>query len=146
MSSIDLTMSQADRFQTETLVDSINKQILNGRSAQSNELDKDDFLKILITQLQYQDPSDPMKDKEFIAQMAQFSSLEQMTNMSSEFGKLSQVLSSTKASNLLGREVDVETISGMVTGKVEEIQGREYPQLKINGKYYDAENVLRIRE
>ena len=50
---------------------------------------KNDFLKILITQLSHQDPTQPMDDKAFIAQMAQFSSLEQMTNMSTGFQKLS---------------------------------------------------------
>lgn len=50
----------------------------------SSALGKDDFLKILITQLQNQDPMQPMEDKDFIAQMAQFSALEQTTNMATQ--------------------------------------------------------------
>ena len=51
-------------------------------------LGKDAFLKLLVTQLQNQDPTSPMDDKEFIAQMAQFSSLEQMQNMTKAMGDL----------------------------------------------------------
>ncbi|MGE8204078.1 flagellar hook assembly protein FlgD [Heyndrickxia sp. NPDC080065] len=51
-------------------------------------LGKDDFLKILMVQLQNQDPLNPMQDKDFIAQMATFSSLEQMTNMNKSIGNL----------------------------------------------------------
>lgn len=53
----------------------------------SSNLGKDEFLKILMVQLQNQDPTSPMEDKEFIAQMAQFSTLEQMSNMSSTLQK-----------------------------------------------------------
>lgn len=51
------------------------------KESQSNDLDKDAFLRLLVTQLQNQDPLSPMEDREFIAQMAQFSSLEQMQNL-----------------------------------------------------------------
>ena len=62
---------------TSLLYSSIQSQ---PREVKSN-LDKDDFLKLLLTQLQNQDPTSPMDDTDFIAQMATFSSLEQMTNM-----------------------------------------------------------------
>lgn len=57
------------------------------RKTGNSQLGKDEFLKILMSQLQNQDPTNPMKDTEFIAQMAQFSSLEQMTNMTQAFEK-----------------------------------------------------------
>lgn len=57
----------------------------------NSSLGKDQFLKILMTQLQNQDPTDPMDDKEFIAQMAQFSSLEQMSNMSTAIENLTSM-------------------------------------------------------
>lgn len=63
-----------------------------------NQMGKDEFLKILIVQLQNQDPLQPMEDREFIAQMAQFSALEQMQNMSRDF-------ESVKAMSLVGKMV-----------------------------------------
>ncbi|RIJ69249.1 flagellar hook assembly protein FlgD [Rummeliibacillus sp. TYF005] len=56
-----------------------------------SSLDKDAFLQLLVTQLQNQDPTSPMDDKEFISQMAQFSSLEQMQNVAKSIDSLSQI-------------------------------------------------------
>ncbi len=72
-------------------------------------LGKDDFLKILMTQLQNQDPMNPMQDKDFIAQMATFSSLEQMTNMSKTMEKFVSAHNGDlllKYSSMIGKEVE----------------------------------------
>lgn len=75
-------------------VNSVNGATNSNSTSQINKtsLGKDDFLKLLVTQLQHQDPLKPLEDKEFISQMAQFSSLEQMSNinetLNSKLGEL----------------------------------------------------------
>jgi flagellar basal-body rod modification protein FlgD len=78
---------------------------VNTTSAPSKTMDKDAFLKILVTQLQYQDPTQPMDDKQFISQMAQFSSLEQMNNVADGMKNVAQVNSMAYGSQLLGNKV-----------------------------------------
>ena len=72
--------------------------------ATSSTLGKDDFLKLLIAQLTHQDPMNPLEDKDFIAQMAQFSTLEQMTNMNSNVMNLA-ALSKGTAVSYIGRTI-----------------------------------------
>lgn len=98
-------------------------------------LGKDDFLKILVTQLRNQDPSQPLQDRDFIAQMAQFSSVEQLMNMSTEMTKLRQSLGS--ASSLIGMTVEWDGLSDMgvettYSGRVEAItikDGDQYAKI-----------------
>ncbi|MFC4812383.1 flagellar hook capping FlgD N-terminal domain-containing protein [Paenibacillus sp. GCM10023250] len=66
-------------------------------------LGKDDFLRILVTQLQNQDPMQPLQDKDFIAQMAQFTSVEQLVNMSDQLSALRQNLG--MASSMIGKSI-----------------------------------------
>ena len=79
---------------------------------------KDEFLQLFVKRLQNQDPLSPMQDEDFIAQMAQFSSLEQLSNMNENLqkalsgnGLLSQTISNTMAASLIGRSVRVESSS-----------------------------------
>lgn len=77
-------------------------------TSKTTSLGKDDFLKMLVAQLKNQDPLKPMDGTEFAAQLAQFSSLEQLTNMNTQLqnlGLYQTTASNTQAVNLLGKEV-----------------------------------------
>ena len=144
MSEINTRMSTADMMQTQLEVDRFNKTLaVNGRTA-SQQLGKDDFLKLLIEQLSHQDPLSPMENTEFIAQMAQFSSLEQITNMSSGFNRLASMLGNSEAVNLVGKTVDIGTEEGRITGMVESVSRGENPQVVVNGVPYAITQIERI--
>lgn len=120
-------------------------------------LDKDDFLKLLITELKYQDPLEPMKDKEFISQMATFSSLEQMKNLNTGFEKLAANINDflipafmiQQSTNLIGREIsyqdpeasEAKILKGVV-GSVVFKNGTAY--CIINGKEVDMKYLAGI--
>lgn len=89
----------------------------------SRVMGKDEFLKLLIIQLQHQDPLNPLEDKEFIAQMAEFSSLEQMINLNMNLGEFMELQKLGEASNLIGREVEFFIEEGKVLkGIVDRVQ------------------------
>ncbi|PKR87062.1 flagellar hook assembly protein FlgD [Heyndrickxia camelliae] len=75
------------------------------RKTGSDILGKDDFLKILMVQLQNQDPMNPLQDKDFIAQMATFSSLEQMTNLNQTMQQFAATQKLLQGSTLIGKKV-----------------------------------------
>ena len=92
------------------------------------QLGKDDFLKLLVTQLQYQDPLQPMDNTEFIAQTAQFTALEQMQN-------LNQTMTNAQAFGTIGKGVFMNT-KDKQTGQYEMIYGIVQSVEIVNGKPY----------
>ena len=92
-----------------------NQALANNTSG--SNLDKEAFLLLLVTQFQYQDPLNPMDDKEFISQMAQFSSLEQMMNLNESMQGITDAVNNQSmfnATSYIGKYV---TTTGNVIGK-----------------------------
>ncbi|MBQ9622488.1 MAG: flagellar hook assembly protein FlgD [Treponema sp.] len=146
--NINTTMSAQDKFKVDNVVNGYNKkldaELRQGRVA-SNELGKDDFLKLLMAQMTNQDPTSPMENTEFIAQMAQFSSLEQMTNMSQNFEKMATLINSSEAQSLLGRTVQIDLgAEQATTGVVEAATRGNTPQVQVNGMFYDMNKIKTV--
>lgn len=122
----------------------------------SNQLGKDEFLKILMTQLQNQDPLSPLDDKDFIAQMATFSSLEQMMNMAASIDLLvqNQMISPVvQYSHMIGNEVtyiskNAEGISETVTSEVVAVSQKDgWAVLELkNGEKVLADGVIKVQK
>lgn len=139
---LNTAMSASEKAQVENAVNTFNAKnnaVIGRQTSQS--LGKDDFLKLLITQLSNQDPTNPVEDTQFIAQMAQFSSLEQMANMNQQFTKMTAMLNSSEAMSVLGKTVELNVGDTTTTGVVEEITRGENPQIKVNGAFYDMERI-----
>ena len=92
----------------------------------------DSLLKIILTQLTYQDPLKPMDNFQFVSQLAQFSQIQQGQVMSDRLQSLVSAQSTVQATSLLGKTVDIAAGSTTVTGKVTAISFQNgSPQLTI---------------
>ena len=141
---LNTRLSDQEMAKLNMQVDSFNKSItIEGRKVQ-RDLGKDDFLKLLITQLSNQDPTSPMENTEFIAKMAQFSSLEQMTNMNQEFAKMNSMLVSSQAVGTIGKTVDITLGDTKTTGVVEAVTYGANPQVRVNNMYYDMKQISAV--
>lgn len=88
---------------------------------QSSNIGMQDFLNILLTQLSYQDPLKPMDNKEFMAQLAQFTTLGQTQQLNSNIEALLSTQASMQSVGLIGKSVTFNSEQGTQTGKVETI-------------------------
>ena len=97
---------------------SIDSVGASGTNLRANGMNQEDFLKILLTQLTYQDPMKPMNNQEFMAQMAQFTSLEQTQQLNDKISTLISNQAALQSVGLIGRTVDISSTSGALTGTV----------------------------
>jgi flagellar basal-body rod modification protein FlgD len=111
-----------------------NKTATNTK-APTNQLGKDDFLKLLSAQLQYQNPMDPMDNTQFVAQMANFSTLEQVTNLATAQAGLTKTMTAQQSIELIGHTVSyVDSNDVSKTGKVSSVEtAGGTPSLTIDG-------------
>ena len=134
------TMTEAQRIQA------VNSK--NNRTPTSN-LGKDDFLQLLTTQLKNQDPMNPMEDMDFIGQMAEFSSLEQMLNLNTSVEKINTAITNnqtTQAMMFLGTNVtaEVDDSEEPITGTVSMVGFKDnQPYLKV-GEYAVALDQVKL--
>jgi flagellar basal-body rod modification protein FlgD len=100
-----------------------------------------------VTQLTTQDPLNPLKDTEFIAQMTQFSALEQFRNMQTEIAKLRSEQQISQAQALLGRTVELQIgLDAPVQGTVQEIEIQAgTPKIVVNNQAYELSQVLSVK-
>lgn len=87
-------------------------------SLQQNTIDQEDFIKLFLAQLQFQDPLEPVDNREFLAQLAQFSSLEQSRQTSQNTNDLLVMSSASQALGLLDKQVDVAGMAQPTSGTV----------------------------
>lgn len=105
------------------------------------ELGKDAFMQLLVTQMQYQDPLNPSDNTQYISQLATFSQLEQMQN-------ISQTTTNSQAFSLVGKQVIVKvdstsnSDSNYITGKVDYVYiSGSKTKLSIDGKLYSFDQL-----
>jgi flagellar basal-body rod modification protein FlgD len=109
-------------------------------------LNQQDFLKLVVTQMTSQDPLNPKKDTDFIAQMAQFSALEQAKAMQSDIASLRDGQEVAQADGLLGQDVEIlvakdKTAHGVVSA-VQLDAGK--PKVVVSGAKYNLDQILSI--
>lgn len=118
----------------------------------TNAFGQDTFLKLLVTQLRFQDPSEPINNEQFLQQMAQFTSVEQIAKLNKTIESMAGSSKKSDALNMLGAEVtiiptdQVEGATGEVTGIVDQIRFEgTNAVLQVGGKEYSFDDVVKVR-
>lgn len=99
-------------------MEAIGNTFNNNSVAKNNVVSQDDFIKLFLAQLSFQDPMEPVNNEQFLAQMAQFANLEQTRLIHESLEQQTFMTASQQALGLLGKTVNVATSTGQLSGKV----------------------------
>jgi flagellar hook assembly protein FlgD len=112
----------------------------------NSQLKMDDFLQLLTSQITNQDPLEPMKDTEFISQMANIASLEQMQQFTQGFSKFADSHSEMLAQSYLGNHVLIDNGIKEISGKVDAVDKLEDGSIRlvVEGESYHPKDVTRV--
>ncbi len=122
---------------------------ISGTSTASNI--QMDYMKLLVTQLQNQNPLEPLDNSEMASQLAQFSQLQQLESMNSTFAQVLTIANDTYANSLIGKEISFfgETAEGtadLLRGIVEQVYKEDGENLLIVGDYVlSVANVISVK-
>jgi flagellar basal-body rod modification protein FlgD len=141
-------------METQSIGNMITAGLAGGDATASKVLGKEQFLELLVAQLKHQNPLQPLQDQEFIAQMTQFSSLEQLQNMNSTLSQnaewdmlMSQTINNTMAASLIGREVNAGAALVAINDDEASPITFETAEFALNGTvtiYNEAGEVVRV--
>jgi flagellar hook assembly protein FlgD len=118
----------------------------NQAAENNSQLKMDDFLQLLTSQITNQDPLEPMKDTEFISQMANIASLEQMQQFTQGFSKFADSHSEMLAQSYLGNHVLIDNGIKEISGKVDAVDKLEDGSIRlvVEGESYHPKDVTRV--
>ncbi len=152
--------SQITAMKNETAYAQNQQERTTGMKNDSNV-----FLTLMLKQLENQDPTEPMDNTQWLSQLAQYSSLEQMTQMNSGLENCAKYINAmyddmmlnseiSQTLSMIGKDVTIQIPNEadpknptVVTGNVTEASFESGSgQIKVNGNYYSIENVISIRE
>lgn len=133
------SQSVTGNYYQDMISNAIQAESQNYMTTATSELDKDAFLNLLVTEMSNQDPLNPMEDRDFMAQLAQFSALEQMQNVNTSTIQ-------SRGMELVGKAV-IASVSGdsYISGLVDSViynAGKTY--LNIDGKIVDIDYVKEV--
>lgn len=102
-------------------IDAIGSVLTPPNVNSNSALSQDDFLKLFLTELTYQDPLEPLSNRDFLAQMAQFAGIEQTKQTTESVNNLVYLNSSSQSVSLLGKKVELVNGAELVNGIVSAI-------------------------